>query len=766
MSHGMNVLRFGSFTLDPVLRELRRGEEPIPLPGKVFDLLLFLASNPRRPLLKSEILSAVWPETFVEESNLNQNVFLLRKALAPDGDSLIVTLPRKGYQFTAEVAPVSELATLGPAGIEAGDSITTARLVYEEETERVLLRRSPALVVLVVAGISLIAAVGWLAWLRWEDHIGGPPVQVVLADLDGGTGDPVLDRSLVEAMRYDLMQSPFVTVLSAATVRQTLPQMMRKPDDPLPAALARDLCERTGSQAVLHGSVARLGSHFLLNEEATNCVDGSTMAIAKEEAAAREELPRSVDRLAATVRHGLGESRRTIARFGAPLFAVNTGSIEALEAYSQAHLLSQRGKMPDAIGLLERAVELDPQFAAAYLDLSNFYANLGDQAHERASILKAFELRDTAAAPTRLYIVAHYHAAITGDLFESLRNYREWIAVYPRSAQPWVGLLEMNRLLGRHAEAVDAARHAIAINPRYLTVYYGLALEQMHAGDLAGARATCEQALSRGLDGDLIRMDLLRIAWLQHDTALFRQQVAWAAAHSDRSSHVLLNEAELALAEGRIGDAGGLLEQTTDSLRQQGLTTLATTYRQTIARTYIELGEVDEGRRLLDGAAIDPEESDEIVALAETGDTSGAMAMLRDGLSRHPQSTLWNNVYGPEIRAAAALMGHRPGEAVAALEPARAFEGTTLDIGVLRARALLEAGQAAEAEREYLRVLAHPEVDPFSDALPLAQLGLARALKQQGKGEAPAAYRKFFAAYSQARSDAALLKQALREQSK
>jgi DNA-binding winged helix-turn-helix (wHTH) protein/tetratricopeptide (TPR) repeat protein len=715
---------------------LRRGEENVPLPAKVFDLLLFFASNPGRPLLKNEILSAVWPDTFVEESNLNQNVFLLRKALAPDGDSLIVTLPRRGYQFTADVTPVIELATPGQviAGqvlarqvlAEAESSVTTSRLIYEEETERVLLRRSPGLVALMALGVILVGAVGWLGWQRWEDHIGGPPVQVVLADLDGGTGDPVLDRSLVEAMRYDLMQSPFVTVLSTAIVRQTLPQMMHKPDDPLPAALARDLCERTGSQAVLHGSVARVGVHFLLNEEATNCVDGSTMAIAKEEAAAREELPRAVDRLAATVRHGLGESRRTIARFGAPLFPVNTGSMEALEAYSQAHLLSQRGKMPDAIGLLERAVELDPKFAAAYLDLANFYANMGDQAHERASVLKAYELRDTAATPTRLYIVAHYHAAITGDLFESLRNYQEWIAVYPRTLQPWVGLLEMNRLLGRHAEAIAAARHAIAMNPRYLTVYYGLALEQMHAGDLAGARATCELAISRGLDGDLIRMDLLRIAWLQHDTALFGKQVAWAAAHPAGSSHVLLNEAQLALTEGRLADARRLLDQMADSLRQQGLPTLATTYLQTIARMYIELGERDEGLRLLHSAAIDPEELDEIVALAESGDTSGANALLREQLAKHPRSTLWNSVYGPEIRAAVALSTHRPADAVAALEPARAFEGTTLDIGVLRARALREQGQAEQAKRQIAAVLAHPEVDPFSDALPLAKRELAR----------------------------------------
>jgi DNA-binding winged helix-turn-helix (wHTH) protein/tetratricopeptide (TPR) repeat protein len=728
----MNDLQFGDFCLDLSRRELRCGPETLALPGKAFDLLVYMAANPGRVLPKSELLAAVWPDAFVEESNLTQNVFLLRKALG--ADSPILTVPGRGYQFTA---PVTNLAAVSPTVVTmpqvAQFEATHSRIVYQEETEnRIAIWRSPLAMTFVVAAVVLLVGTGWLGWQRWEDHVGGPPVQVVLADLDGGTGDPVLDRSLVDAMRFDLAQSPFVTVVPAAIVRQTLTQMMHKPDDPLTATLARDLCERTGSQAVLHGSVARVGEHFLLNEEATNCVDGTTMTVGKQEARNREELPRSIDKLAETLRHGVGESRRTIARYSAPLVSVNTGSIEALEDFTQGNNLSQRGKTTDAIGLLKQAVELDPNFAAAYLGLANLYSNLGDHANERVYVLKAYELRDTAATPTRLYIVARYHTSVTGDLFESLRNYQAWVAVYPRNLAAWAGLLEMYRLLGRHAEAIDAANHAIAINPHYVSVYYGLALEQMHAGNLAGARSTCELALSRGLDGEAIHLVLLRVAYLRHDVPLFDQQVAWASTHPE-SSHVLLNEAQFALLDGRTADAHALLDRMTETLQQQGLAALADTYRQNMARLYAELGNIDEGRRLLHVVAIDPDQGEQLVALAETGDASTATAMLRDDMAKQPQATLWNSVYAPEIRAVVALQAHKPNEAIAALEGSRVFESSTLDLTVLRGRAYLDAGRLGEAEAEFRKVLAHPEIDPVSSAVPVAKLGLGRTLEREGK---------------------------------
>ena len=430
----MNYLQFGPYTLDRNARQLRRADALLPVSGKALDLLAYMASNPGRPLPKSELLSAVWPGSFVEEANLSQNVFLLRKVFGPDSASLIVTLPGVGYQFAAEVQtfPTRTQETLRTnVALEA----VSTRVVVEEETEEhIAAWRSPWWLGLWSGTVVLLCVVGWLGSHWWLDSVGGAPVQVVLTEFDGTTGDSLLDHSLADALRMELAQSPFVTVLSSSLIRQTLVQMTHKPDERLTADLARDLCERTGSQVVLHGSIARPGSHFLLTEEATNCSDGSIVASAHFEAPAQESLPHSVDLLAATLRRKLGESRRTIHRFSAPLFPQTTGSIDALKDYSQALLLSQRGKLTEAIALLQQAVVADPNFAAAFLDMANYSANLGDAEAEKRYLTRAFDLRDTATAPTRLYIEARHATTITGDLFEGMRKFNTMAELYPRNA--------------------------------------------------------------------------------------------------------------------------------------------------------------------------------------------------------------------------------------------------------------------------------------------------------------------------------------------
>lgn len=222
----MNNLRFGAFVLDARLRQLRRDGERLALPAKAFDLLWFLCENPGRPLSKSELLNAVWPDAFVEESNLTHNIFLLRRALGPAEEGTIVTLPGRGYQFAATVTAVEQpdsavvVQTLAaPISVEASRS----RLVYEEVTEeRVGFWRSPLVLGFVGITVLAVAVALWLGWQRYEDRVGGAPVQIVLATFDGGTGDPVLDRTLQDVLRFDLGQSPFVTVLSPSIIQNLI----------------------------------------------------------------------------------------------------------------------------------------------------------------------------------------------------------------------------------------------------------------------------------------------------------------------------------------------------------------------------------------------------------------------------------------------------------------------------------------------------------------------------------------------------------------
>lgn len=736
MQSQINDLQFGSYVLDRGARQLRRGDEVLPVTGKAFDLLAYMAANPRRPLLKTELLAAVWPDSFVEEANLSQNVFLLRKVLGGGPESPIVTLPGRGYQFAADVREVSPAGSTLPGstipipsfpGAVALEGTSTRVIVQEETEEHIAPWRSPLIVSLSGIGLLLLCVAGWLGWRRWQDSVGGPPVQVVLADFDGGTGDPVLDQSLADALRMDLAQSPFVTVVSPSLVRQTMVQMLHKPDERVTADLARDLCERTGSVVYLHGAVARSGGHFLLTEDATNCTDGTEAASVKAEAKSVEELPQTLDALAVVLRRKLGESRRSLSRYSTPLFPQNTASVDALKDYSQALLLSQRGKLTEAIGLLQHAVSIDPNFAAAYLDMANYSANLGDSAAEAKYLTRAYDLRKTATEPTRLYIEARYATTITGNLYEGMRQFDVMAQLYPRNAVAAAGQLEIDRELGRHDQAIQAGLRAISINPNYVSLYYGVCSEQMHAGRLEDAKATCRLALSRHLDSELIRGPLLEIALLQHDAASLAEQDGWAREHPE-ASYMQFLEAERAVMEGRFADGERLLAATTDSLEQRGMRSVAAGYRQRMAIALAQLGQMDAARALVRPAEISADIPEGFVALALTGHGAEAAASARAEMTRRPQGTLWNGLWGPLTLAASELAADHPADAVKTLEPAREFDDVELEMGYLRATAMLRSANYSEGEREFRSVLAHAQVDPVSPALPLSREGLASTL--------------------------------------
>jgi DNA-binding winged helix-turn-helix (wHTH) protein/tetratricopeptide (TPR) repeat protein len=774
----MSNLQFSDFTLNRHLRELRRDGALLPVSGKAFDLLAYMVENPGRPLSKSELLDAVWPETSVEEANLSQNVFLLRKVLGSGAEGPIKTLPGRGYQFAAQVTPAllepipqtHRLPASEPESV-TGSALTLeathTRMVVESEVEEQISFPLPRVAGLAAAAIVLALAgwFGWTKWQRWLDHTGGDPVQVVLTALEGTTGDPVLDRSLVDALRIDLSQSPFVSVVPAAVVHSTLTQMKHKPEDALTPSMAQEVCERTNSQAVLRGAVARVGSHFLLTEEAASCADGSTLAAAKREAATADDLPGAIDKLATGLRQKLGESRRSIARFDAPLFAANTASLEALKAYSESLRLAEQGKMPAAIDMLQHAVSADPQFAIAYSDLAAYYASASvDPEKERAAIEKAYSLRDTASPLERMSIVAHYNRIIVGDLFESERNYQTWTELYPRKLTAWNGLTIARAELGENA--VAAATRAVALRPTYAGLYTNLAMAQMREGDAEGARATCERAIAQGIDGDHLRSSYLYVAYLLRDTALVQAQRDWIAAHPDASTTILTN-AEIAIAEGRFADARHLVTQGADLMRRQGMVSGADSFIRSMGTDLIEAGDVEHGTPMLRSSPPDREEGYDLVGLAEIGDTAAAGSGVQAMEAEHPQATLWKLFWGPMIHASIAMKTGKPDQAVALLEPTHLLDGRGLDLPMMRGKAYLASGQPAMAEKEFRFVLAHQGLDPVSYHYPLAWLALGRTLAAQGnRAGAADAYQHFFTLWAHADPDALYLQQAKQEFSK
>jgi len=768
----MESVRFYGYSVDRLTWSVQWRQEPIPLSRKSFDLLLYLIDHRDRVVSKDELLEKLWPDQFVEESNLTQHIFLLRKALSRHeaGQKIIQTVPGRGYRFNAPVIEADEPPE--EMVLSATESIT--RITVEEEqddpatsTAPVVLpsaapvaRRRKRVALVAAAVLVALAAGGWFGWQRWMDRAGGPPVTVVLTAMDGTTGDAVLDQALTNALRVDLAQSPFVSLLSMSAVRSTLVQMTHQPNDAVTPVLAREICERSNSQAVVHGAMVRVGQHFLITAEASNCVDGSLLGQAKYEAARLEDLPHGIDQVAATLRQRLGESRRSIARFSTPLFPLDTVSLDALKAATQGEQDTIRGNNADAIGLYKRAIAADPKFASAYYDLAAAYASLGDFPHEREAIAKAFELKEFASKPFQFGITALYTSAVTEDLYAAERNYRSWTELYPKSPQAWNGLSVVQAALGDHAGAAASCARALALLPKHQGLYVDLADNQIRSGDLQAARSTIERAIAANLDGDRVRDTLLTVATLLHDVPLIQQQKAWIEAHPE-AAYSMGFEMELADGEGRLSEAKHLLQKTVDVLHKQGLDGFADALTSNEGLDLIEAGDAEEGSRLFHSKPIDPENGQQIAGLAAEGDIADAEKYLKAMQAKYPEGTLWKSYWTPKIRAEEAFAMHRPAEAAALLETTRAFDGRDLDVWKLRGDAYLAAGQPAMAEKEYRYATEHPYLDFTGIDVSLSWLGLARSLKAEGnRSGAIDAYKHFLGLWAHADPDAATLKQA------
>jgi DNA-binding winged helix-turn-helix (wHTH) protein/tetratricopeptide (TPR) repeat protein len=768
-------VRFYDYSVDRLRWVIQWQDQPIALSKKSFDVLLYLIDHRDRVVAKEELLEQLWPEQFIEESNLTQHIFLLRKALSKhEGDQKIIqTLPGRGYRFAAPVVesapPTEELV------LSATESITRITVEEEEDDSAAPLPRgqilsgsagfhlSKQIVGIAAAAVICLSLVGWLAWKHYMDGSGGSPVQVILAPLEGTTGDGVLDKALVQVLRMELAQSPYVSVVPASTVRATLTSMMHKPEDSITAPMAREICERTNSQAVVTGNIARAGQYFLVTEEATNCVDGAALGQVKYEAAKLEELPYAMGKLAAALRQKLGESRRSIARFNTLLFLQNTASLDALKAFSQGTQKIYEGKFPESIALLKNAVAADPQFAAAYYNLAAAYSSVGDDLHAREAIEKAHELRDRATKSNQFGIDIMYSSQFTGDQYELLRLQRSWADLYPNSSQAWSGLATAQSDLGMDAESLISSQRTVQLLPHSQGMLANLAMEQMRNNEPHAAVSTCERAIADHLDGDGIRLRYLQVAYLLKDQTLLRAQRAWEEAHPDAVG-VRTIETGIAMAEGRFRDAQALIERIHDLRQQQGTTGPDDFMTKFAAVDLMQSGDLQAGKKMFQQAPVDIEDGQEVLGLAYVGDFAAARSALHTNEVKYPRATPWSLLWGPRIKAAIAMAEHKPAEAAALLETARRFDTGGRYLPWLRGNAYLAAGQPALAEKDYRSVIAHPEFDPVSPYISLSWLGLARSLRAEGnRSGAIDAYQHFLGLWDHADPDNLTFNEAKRE---
>jgi len=777
--------RFQNFEVDLADRSLRRDGNTIAVSSRTFDLLVFLILNPQRVVTKDELLDALWPGSYAEESNLSQHIFLLRKALTgkQSGDKLLATVPGRGYQFATPVTVVAkpdgevhtprtersrlEQSRLEQSGLERSKATPLFQSIEQiaEPADRISMRKridyddyddllspsrsrssrffagfrhpGPWHVMIFTA---IVAILGFGSYFGWKWKYGPKPesMTMVIASLQNTTSNPQFDEAIGTALSIDLQQSPFLIVASPAKIAQTLNEMdetssAASADRPLTPELARQVCSHLNDKAYLTGDVRRFVMKYMVSLQAFDCASGRKLAGSKGIADTPDGIVAVLDKVAVDLRKQLGgESSGSVDRFSKPLFAGRGASLEALKDYSDATHLESSGKLVESVTLFQHAVEIDPLFAPAFAELGKVYSDLGEHDLASAALTRAYELRDSVDEPDRLFIISAYNDNVTGDIQAAIHNYQAWTAEYPRNPAPLVDLAKLENEIGEPALALDPARRSMQLNQAIPEPYVALARAQLNLGQFEEAAKTCQLALRRGIDDAQIHSLLMQTAFLRLDQPGMDAQVAWA---KDRPAEPLI-QSQLGLidfAQGKVRTAQVIVANALDGYRKQGQTGLADQVSATLPRIEAELGLTGAAYGQLARLPETAEFSDIPVAWAEVGDVARAEAAAKRALDAHPTDTLWQEYRVPQIRAAVALTRGQPAVAVDALTSATSFDLRAFDTPSMRGRAFLAAHQPQLAEAEFHKVLDHPGIQPYSHDYPLAQLGLARALAQEGK---------------------------------
>jgi DNA-binding winged helix-turn-helix (wHTH) protein len=413
------IYEFGDFHLDTAERVIQRAGKPLSISPKALDVLIALIESRGRIVEKEALMKKVWNGTFVEENNLTSTIYVLRKLFGESGASprYIENVPRRGYRFVAEVVEVPP------------PDLTLA----EDLPATIGQRRRPWIL---ISSLSALAAAAILAsYFRHPPRLTNKDT-IVLADFVNHTGDPVFDGALRQGLMVQLEQSPFLSLISQERIQQTLRLMDQPVDAPLTPVLARDICERTASAAVLDGSISRLGNQYILGLRAMNCRTGDVLDEEQVQAARKEDVLNALSQVGNKFRARIGESLATVEQHATPLAEATTSSLDALKAYSAAWKLLASAGSSAALPFFKRAAQIDQNFAMAHGLLGRMYGDLGEADLSADSTRRAWQLRDHASDREKFWITASYETQVLGNMEKARATCQFWARTYPRDAAP------------------------------------------------------------------------------------------------------------------------------------------------------------------------------------------------------------------------------------------------------------------------------------------------------------------------------------------
>jgi serine/threonine protein kinase/tetratricopeptide (TPR) repeat protein len=622
-----------------------------------------------------------------------------------------------------------------------------------------------ALVVVLIAGaIAFVWSSRNRATLTDKDTI-------LLADFINTTGDPVFDGTLRQALSVQLGQSPFLDIFSEERVREALRFMGRSPDERVTRDVGREICRRQGLKALLVGSIASLGNHYVITMEAINAQTGDGIALEQAEAENKEQVLRTLGEAAVKLREKLGESLQSIQKFDAPIEQATTSSLEAFQAFSLGVEQQQKGKYLEAIPFLKRATEIDGNFALAYARMASMYYNGRQFDLAAAASQKAFELRDRVSERERLYISAGYYDNVTGELEKYLETLELWKRTYSREAGPHNNLAVKYNELGVFDKAGEAAREAIRLNPSSASGYSILAAALVGLKSFDEAKAIIAQAQAQKLDTTPMRRTLYRIAFVQGDAAAMQQQIEWLKGRPD--DYLAQGwQSETAAFAGQLRKAKELSNRAFEIAESRDLKDVAAQIAVGGAGRDAQFGDCaqvkEQTARALAISQRPLTMANAANALAACGEFSQAQTIISELTRRSPKDTVLNKILLPLVQARIELQRGSTVQAIQLLETTRPFEGYALfQIAYLRGQAYLNQQRGAEAAAEFQKILDHRGSQPTSPLFSLAQLGLARAAALSGDtARARQAYQDFFALWKDADPDILVLQEARREHEK
>ncbi len=738
------------FSLGVVLYEMATSERPFAGKNRVLLMDSILNAKPSAPTRRNPSLPAALDA-------------VIARSLEKDRE--------RRYQNAADLS-----ADLKRLKQEPGVGSSATRALPRENYAA---RASRNWKVAIIAGLVAIALASLWSFSRLRRALTEKDT-IVLADFDNQTGDAVFDLTLRQGLAVQLEQSPFLSLISEPRIQQTL-RLMGKPSDArLIADTAQEICQRTGSAAVLDGSIASLGSRYVLGLRARDCRTGDVLAEQQVQADKKEDILNALTQIATKLRSQLGESFTTLQKHNTPLAEATTPSLEALKQYSAAVTVAFSTGFSSAIPFLQRALEIDPNFVLAHAHLALWYSAIGESGLSQESATAAYQLRDRVSDPEKFFITVIYHRTVTGNLEKAQRACELWAQAYPRDAYPH-GMLSgfLYQGTGNYERAIEEGKIAIALDPDFTPGYVNLAYSYLSLDRLEEAENILQRASSRKMETPELLVFRYYISFLKGDVDGMKQIVALSRGRAGAEDWIAHSQALVAAYSGRLREASRLSQHAVDLALEGGQRERAASYEVAAAMWNALCGnpsaakqraaaalQLSKGRDVEYGAAF---------ALSLAGDSSRTQMLARDLEKRFPEDTSVRFSYLPTLRALMALHHDDPQSAIKLLEPSVPYElGATwlyffafvgnLNPAFVRGQAYLSAHQGAAASSEFQKIIDHRGIVISDPIGALARLQLERSYVLAGDtAKARYACQDFLGLWKDADSDIPILKQAKTE---